>query len=186
MKKPLYYRFIMVFSLLTTMYGVNVNAESITSNSVFMEGMRYELANRAFSLQVSERLSQRLEGEIQQQFWLDYLKLEKFNAPRYQAVAVKLGLETRPGCWTGFKAWLVGSVPTFYLETALESAYEKTAIYLDKLQELQRIGPQEQRVFLDYMLAQEVLQLKMMDLALAGRYEDVSREVNNFITQHTK
>ena len=150
----------------------------------FPAGIRYEVANRAFALRTVERLSRRFEGSDQQAFWLAYLKLEQFSAPHYRALAERLEVDSHPGLWTRFRAAVVASDPGFMMERTLRSMLSRTEIYVGRLNQLQSIGPADESEFLDYMVAQEALQVEMLRLAVSGQYGDAAAKVEAFVDRH--
>lgn len=152
----------------------------------FLAGFEREVANRAFSLRVAGHLSRRMVDTDYAGFWSAYLRLEQFNAPLYEEVAVKWGIATDPSRWTRFRAWAVGLTPGPMMAMALESTSSRTRAYVLTLQALQSTGPEEDRVFLDYMVAQEQLQVEMMRLALAGSMEEIPPLVDAFILRHSR
>ncbi|BEP57086.1 MULTISPECIES: hypothetical protein [unclassified Variovorax] len=158
-----------------------MHASNEIPSDAFIEGFLYELSNRAFAMRVAERLSKRLKGEKQEPFWLAYLRLEQLNAPYYRAAALGFGLNFRAGWWIEIKAWAISLVPRSLMKPALESAHSKTVEYVGELRELRRIGPASSQDFLSYMVAQEELQVEMMQLALRGEYAKLVRRVDGFI-----
>jgi len=151
----------------------------------FLAGFEHEVANRAFALRSAQRLSTRMADTEYAGFWSAYLRLEQFNAPVYDEVAVKWGISTDPAFWTRFRAWAVSLTPEPMMTMALESTLARTRAYVITLQELQSIGPEDDRAFLEYMVAQEQLQVEMMRLALAGSSEEIPALVDAFISQYS-
>jgi hypothetical protein len=159
-------------------------AEAVLLSEAFIKGFRYELANRAFALQVMQRLAQSSKGYEHYPLWSAYLVLEQFNEPRYQMAAESWRLDYSPGWWVAFKAWAVVSlVPQAFHSTMLTFIHAETVAYVDELKVLQGEGPHEAQPFLSYMVAQEELQLEMMELAMSGRYSEIETLVTEFIAR---
>jgi hypothetical protein len=152
-------------------------------SDAFIKGFRHELANRAFALLAVERLAGRTQGTEQFALWSAYCALERFNAAIYAAAAANWGLDDTPGWWPSFKAWAFCSVPRIFESRLMRFVYAETHAYVDELKVLQRIGPVESRTFLDYMVAQEELQVEMMELAMAMRFAEIEPRVGSFINE---
>ncbi len=172
---------VLCLMLLTWINGGSVSANTNLPSDAFIKGFKHEQANRAFAMRSAERLSKRLEGDVQHPFWQAYLRLEQFNAPRYQAAALAWDLDSNTGWWPEVKAWVVGLAPKILMEPALKITHTSTVRYVETLRDLQRIGPADSQDFLNYMVAQEILQVEMMELALRGEYVEIVRRVDDFM-----
>ena len=150
----------------------------------FIRGFRHELANRAFAFIAVGRMAERLKEDRRGLFWKTYLDLEIFNRPRYEAAAQVWGLDLAPGLLTRLKAWVVSSVPDALHGLLLKLVYRETLKYMEWLRDLSQDGPADARDFLDYMLAQEEMQLEMMRMAMQGRYESILRFADDFFLRY--
>ncbi|EML1093777.1 hypothetical protein RZ910_000096 [Pseudomonas aeruginosa] len=151
----------------------------------FIKGFRHELANRAFAFMAVGRMAERLAGDERGLFWKTYLDLEIFNRPRYEAAAAVWGLDVAPGFFTKLKAWAVSSVPKVFLGLLLKIVYSETLKYMEWLRDLSMEGPAGARAFLDYMLAQEEMQIEMMRMALSGRDCEIVGFADEFFLKHS-
>lgn len=70
------------------------------------------------------------------------------------------------------------------MERTLLSMLSRTEIYVGRLNQLQSIGPADESEFLDYMVAQEALQVEMLRLAVSGQYGDAAAKVEAFVDRH--
>ncbi|UXY50610.1 hypothetical protein [Pseudomonas tohonis] len=161
-----------------------MRVKSSMPSKVFIKGFRHELANRAFALLAVERMAERLGDDRRGVFWRTYLDLEHFNGPRYQAAAIRWGLHRPPGLLTRLKAWALSSVPLALHGALLTLVYRETVKYLAWLRELQHQGPANARAFLEYMVAQEELQVEMMRLALRGQYAQLVARADDFFLRY--
>lgn len=150
----------------------------------FIKGFRHELANRAFASMAVGRMAERLAGDERGLFWKTYLDLEIFNRPRYEAASAVWGLDAAAGFLTKLRAWTVSSVPKVFLGLLLQFVYRETLKYMEWLRELSLEGPADARAFLDYMVAQEEMQIEMMRLALSGRDSEIVRFADVFFLKH--
>lgn len=149
----------------------------------FLNGINYELQNRAFALIAIARIANRVQGTQEYIFWSAYESLERFNTPHYFAYAEKLGLDATPSFLTKAKASLISSTPSFLLDELLKLVYAKTKVYLEDLKQVHAQGTEADREFLDYMLAQEQVQIELMELAIKKQYREISPKIDHFI-QH--
>lgn len=165
--------------------SVSVHEVSIPmASTVFLKGLRHELANRAFARLAIGRMAQRFAGQAPGLFWGAYLELEVFNEPRYAAAARCWGLSTEAGLLTRLKALVVSSVPTALHRSLLRLVHHETLKYFAWLQGLRGQGPADAQGFLDYMVAQERVQLEMMQMALAGLYAESAAHARAFFLEH--
>lgn len=147
----------------------------------FMKGMKYEIANRAFALNAIERISNRVKGRPEYIFWNSYVELEKFNAPKYLKFAKKLGLDPTPSLYTRTRAWSTNLIPIFLFGPTLKLVYVLTKVYLKDLKKIRDLGSLEDMKFLNYMVAQEELQIELMELAIAKKYSEIKSKTSDFI-----
>lgn len=148
------------------------------------KGMRYELANRAFAAISTRALAERSRGRPEGPFWAAYAELERFNAPRYRRAALRWGLPLAPSRWTRLRGAVAGATPAFLFGPLLGFVHPKTIEYVDDLRRLRAGAPTEAEAFLDYVVAQEEVQVEMMRLARAGHFEEVPALVAEHIARH--
>lgn len=152
----------------------------------FIKGIKYEIANRAFALDAIGRIANRVKGRPEYAFWHSYEQLEKFSAPKYEKFAVKLGLDPTPSFYTKSRAWSTCLIPTSLLGPTLKLVCFLTKIYLKDLKKVRELGNIEDVDFLDYMVEQEELQIKLMELAILGRYSEISKKTDSFILSYSE
>lgn len=150
--------------------------------SRFEEGLLKELENRAFAIRAIKRLSDRMATDSRRPLWQTYHALEEFNVPRYAEAMARLRIQYVPGLWTKFRAWLIGSVPLLIHRAFLKTVLSQTTEYLKFLEELRKIGPEEEREFLNYMVDQEILQIDMMKLGIDGQYWKIPSLLDEFVS----
>ena len=154
-------------------------------HSGFRDGFRSELANREFARRAMAILAERTAGLESAAFWRGYHELEELNAPRFAAAARRLNAApSRPRAALA-RGWVTGHTPAAVLPELLRFAYPRTVEYAADLRRLRDIGPLSEREFLDYMVRQEDLQVRMMHSALLGEYEAITAMVQEFIAAET-
>lgn len=155
------------------------------ASNKFMKGMKYEIANRAFALNAIERISNRVKGRPEYVFWSSYVELEKFSAPKYFEFAKKIGLDPSPSAYTRIRAWSTNLIPTLLFGSTLKLVYVLTKAYLNDLKKVRDLGNSEDMKFLDYMIAQEELQIELMELAIEKKYSEIRSKTTDFIDLYT-
>jgi hypothetical protein len=147
----------------------------------FEKGFSAELANRVFARKAMAILAARTRGLDSAPFWRAYHLLEEHNAPIFAAAARRLGVRGARLPLARLRGWLTGHTPLLLLAELLRFAYPRTVEYAEDLKRLRDAGPQSEREFLDYMVRQEELQVRMMHLALISDYRAVSQVVQEFL-----
>lgn len=154
-------------------------------SKAFIKGFRYELANREFALRVVTRMAERTSEDGKQAFWITYSELEQFNAMHYRAVAQLWGVDVEPSWITRFRAWAAGGLLILLQGPMMRFVYSETVKYVTVLRNLRKIGPADAALFLNYMVEQEELQIRMMELAFTERYAEVGEMVDMFFLKYS-
>ncbi|MFE3178386.1 hypothetical protein ACFXPA_43305 [Amycolatopsis sp. NPDC059090] len=146
----------------------------------FEDGFRFELANREFARISMTLLASRAAAHELGPFFAGYARLEAFSAPRYRAAAERLSIRYRPNLRTRARGWLTGHTSKPLLRELLRIAYPRTVEYAEDLRCL--AASETPGDFLDYLVRQEDLQVRMMHAALIGNASDVPGMVEEFIS----
>lgn len=168
-----------VFTKITT--GVRGRA---MFSKAFAKGFRYELANREFALRVVTRMADQASGVEQRSFWSTYSRLERFNAMHYRAAAQSWGFAINSGYVTRLRAWAAGWLLLLLHGVMLKFIYAETVKYVDVLKNLRNIGPADAALFLNYVVEQEELQVKMMQMAFTERFSEIDDFVDAFFLKY--
>ncbi|MFD2470366.1 hypothetical protein [Amycolatopsis silviterrae] len=147
----------------------------------FEDGFRFELANREFARLSMSLLASRAATHELGPFFVAYARLEEFSAPRYLAAAERLSIRFRPSPRIRVRGWLTGRTPRPLLRELLRIAYPRTVEYAEDLRRLAASGPPGEESFLDYLVRQEDLQVRMMHAALAGKPGDALKAAEEFV-----
>ncbi|WP_436863542.1 hypothetical protein [Acinetobacter haemolyticus] len=152
----------------------------------FIKGIKYEIANRAFALDSIGRIANRVKGRPEYIFWHSYERLEIFSAPKYAKFAKKIGLDGTPSLYTRSRAWSTCLIPTLLLAPTLKLVCFLTKNYLKDLKKVRELGNSEDMEFLDYMVAQEELQIELMELAISRKYNEIVHKTDSFILSYSR
>ena len=150
----------------------------------FLNGIEFELQNRAFALKAITRISNRMQGTPEHVFWNAYERLENFNTAIYSAYAEKLAVDATPSFFAKLKASTLSSTPSFLLDELLKLVYSKTKVYMEDLKRVRALGPVEDSKFLDYMIAQEQVQIEMMELAIKKQFNEIKPKIDQFLLMY--
>ncbi|MCA0899544.1 hypothetical protein [Microbulbifer agarilyticus] len=152
--------------------------------SEFETGFKEEVSNRTYAHLVTKKLLSRTSSSEMGIFWRAYHQLEEFQAPLYSNICKRWGIDKSVGLSQKIKSSLIACAPRFLFSGMLVSTKKATEEYVDTLKSLAKIGPKSDKWFLDYMVAQESLQVHMLNLAIEKRYTEASAEVSTFIKEH--
>ncbi len=172
--------------LLLTCSRVAAEKEIAVLDPIFVEGFRHEVANRAFARLTTEKMAESVGNKDSRAFWSAYHLLETFNEPIYQHVADKWLVDTSVRWFTRAKAGAIARCPQGLHSWLLSATLTRTEDYVEILKALRAIGPESEKWFLEYMVAQEEIQVVIMKSALAGDYVDAVSHVEQFIAQNEK
>lgn len=147
--------------------------------------MAYELNGRAMMHAITANMSQRFNEGLMHAYWSSYHKLEEFSRPQYERVAKVFEIELLDKFFILIKSRVICWLPDCVIPLILTGLRKRTVAYVERLRWLAEIGPAEEREFFEYMVRQELLQVKLMDLALGNEYQLASHLVERFINQES-
>jgi len=154
-------------------------------NAEFTRGMSYELDGRATMHALTANMARRTADPALRAYWRAYHRLEEFSRPRYEEKARELGIALPNPRWVAAKARMFSWLPGFLFSRIMGDLRSRTIVYVDTLRRLAELGPAEGQAFYAYMVRQELLQVRLMDLALAGDYLAAEPLVAGFIAQES-
>lgn len=147
--------------------------------------MAYELNGRAAMHAITANMAKRFSEGVMHVYWNSYHQLEEFSRPRYERVAGVFGIELPGKAWVSIKARMVSWLPGFMIPLVLSGLRNRTVAYVGRLRWLSEIGPAEESDFYAYMVRQEVLQVKLMDIALGKECLAAKDLVEQFIAHES-
>lgn len=153
-------------------------------DEVFIELLDYEIQNRAFALDSIVTLVKGGEQSNSLLFFRAYLKLEQLNQQRFTPIAKKYQLDMAPRWWTRRRAQLVVWTAALLPETLFKTMHKATVKYVARLQELERLSPDHEKAFFRYVVAQEQAQASALGLLVAGKPEQATAILIEFVKQN--
>lgn len=147
----------------------------------FDEGFRAEYANRVFARVGMAASAVRTRSHESGPFWTAYARLEEFNADVYARASTRMRIPDISVTAARRRGWIVGLIPNPLRRESIRFAFPRTVEHAEDLHRLAALGPESERVFLDYMVRQEELQVQLMEKMLRRRYEDCIHLVDDFL-----
>jgi hypothetical protein len=173
-----------LFVLLQTLFSMELSANE-PNNDMFEKIFQYELNNRAFAFISATQFAEKKAGTEEADFWAAYVELENINRPLYTAMAKKYGLEVN-SLLVKMKVWGTNLAFKLFSEKMLKIMADATADYVDKLKPLPDLAREEDKVFFEYVIAQERAQAVALAHALDKRYELAASSIRDFLLSQNK
>ncbi len=172
--------FVLIFSLLVT--GANAKEPG---REMFEKIFQYELNNRAFAYISVSNLAKKMENTEQAEFWHAYMAMEQFSQPLYRLMSEKYGLQVNSFIVT-LKVWSTNLAFSIFPEKMLTIMAEATGKYVEKLAPLPELAKTEDRVYFEYIVAQERAQAIALNYAVNERLDLARATLENFLTAQNR
>ena len=144
------------------------------------EIFQYEINNRAFARKTIPYIAEMMKGSEEEGFWIAFSRLEKLSEPLYADMANKHGLEINT-LKVNIKTWTLNFAMRIAPGKAMKLRSDATLKYVEKLKLLPGLSNPDERAFFEYVLAQEQIQLKGVQLRNQGKYDDAADVINSFV-----
>jgi len=150
-----------------------------------MELFDMEVQNRAFALKVNKDLGAVAVGDANKMFYTTWIAFEEFLQQAYAPVAKKYGLDQAPRAGANMQVGLArfgaGVLPE---DVMTKMVLQDTIKYLEKLKELYRVSPVEDRDFFAFVVEHEEAQIEALRLRLDGNKEAAAELLTAFIEEN--
>lgn len=151
----------------------------------FKELFDMEVQNRAFALKVNKDLLEKTSVEEEKAFYTAWVAFEEFLQEQYAPYAAKYELSQEPRTMANIQVGLgklaAGLLPT---QMAIKVILDDTIKYLEKLKELERVSPEEDRTFFAFVVKHEAMQIETLKLRLDGKSEEAVDLLYAFVEAH--
>lgn len=165
--------------------SVNEGAVNKDSREQFLQLFDYEIQNRAYALNTISGQLEIIETAELKRFYNAYLALEHLNQQLYSPIAKKYHLEMPPRWWTRTRTQLGVWLAAMRSDISTLKFYHKIASnYLEQLQTLENLAPEESSEFFAYVLAQEQVQADSLGLVVEGQVLAAAELLDNFVASH--
>ncbi|MEL7104662.1 MAG: DUF4334 domain-containing protein [Pseudomonadota bacterium] len=151
----------------------------------FVELFDMEVQNRAFALKVNKDLGANAVGDANKMFYTAWIAFEEFLQHAYAPVAEKYGLDQAPRAGANLQVGLArfgaGMLPE---DIMTRMVLQDTIKYLEKLKELYRVSPVEDREFFAFVVKHEEAQIEALRLRGEGNKEAAAQLLTSFVADN--
>lgn len=163
-------------------YEMNIFEER---DATFRSLFEMEVQNRAFALRSMGSLAEEASSEEDKHFYSSWTKFEVLMQKKYAPYAQKYGFTQEPGTMAKLQAG-VGTLAVNLLPNriAYKQMLEDTTAYAEKLRDLARVSPDEDRLFFLFVVKQEEMQIEAIRLKLDDRTVEAAEYIDRFIAEH--
>ncbi|MEO1170848.1 MAG: DUF4334 domain-containing protein [Myxococcota bacterium] len=152
----------------------------------FRELFDMEVQNRAFALKVNKDLGAVATDEATKGFYTAWVAFEEFLQRAYAPMARKYGLDQTPRIGANLQVGLarVGAA-TLPESVMVKMVLQDTIKYLEKLKELHRAAPAEDRDFFAFVVKHEEAQIEALRLRGDGNKEAAAELLTSFVAENS-
>ncbi|MEO1221972.1 MAG: hypothetical protein AAFY42_11555 [Pseudomonadota bacterium] len=154
-------------------------------NQRFLSLFDLEVQNRAFAYMGVEALGKRAVSDLDKAIFADWLAFEAFLQRAYAPMAKKYGVSQELRWQARLQARLAtlgaAILPDRFLTKITLNGTEK---HLEKMHDLYKAAPDEDKEFFDFVVRQEQVQVDSLKLRLEGKKRDAARLLADFTSRH--
>ncbi|MDG1707280.1 MAG: hypothetical protein P8H03_00885 [Emcibacteraceae bacterium] len=156
-------------------------------NEEFLEIFDYEIQNRAFALNSFEAILADDAENPHRAFYEAYHAMEIINQKKYGPFAKKYNLDMAPRWWARTRTSLGLTVGKLFQGSLMKVMHNATIKYVGKLERLEQLAPEEDKLFFTYVVAQEQTQADAIGFLIDGDLDKAVARINDFlISQQTE
>ena len=151
-----------------------------------VELFEMEVQNRAFALKSAQRMASKAESDEDRYFTAAWVAFEEFLQVKYSPFAAKYNLSQKAGIKANIDVGLAGLALDILPDAiALKTMLNQTVNYNEKLKELRKIAPKEEKDFFEFVVDQEEIQIAGIQLCIEGKMKEAADLVTDFIKKHS-
>ena len=152
-----------------------------------LELFEMEVQNRAFALKSAQRMAAKVTSEEDKYFCNAWVAFEEFNQIKYAPYAKKYNLSQEPQMKANMQVGLAGLALDILPESiAFKTMLEQTVNYNEKLKELRKIAPEEDKEFFEFVVDQEEAQIAGIQLCIEGKIKEAADLLTDFTKKYSK
>ena len=145
-----------------------------------------EIQNRAFALKSARKMASQASSDEDKYFTAAWVEFEEFLQTKYAPFASKYNLPQEAGLIANIQAGLgVLGLNVLPNAIALKTMLDQTVNYNEKLKELRKIAPIEEKAFFEFVVDQEEVQIEAIKLAIQGKMKEAADLVTDFVKKHS-
>jgi len=165
--------------LMANTFGCLPNEIALTRNAM-------EVQNRAFALKSAQRMASKASSDEDRYFTDAWVAFEEFLQVKYSPFAAKYNLSQKAGIKANIQVGLGGLALDILPDAiALKTMLNQTVNYNEKLKELRKIAPKEEKEFFEFVVDQEEVQIAGIQLCIEGKMKEAADLVTDFIKKHS-
>lgn len=154
-------------------------------NPTFLKHFNYEVQNRAFALLGCKGMLAKASKPEDIMWYEAWKAFEEFQQEKYAPMAQKYGLSQAPTFFAKMQSSIGNVVASFLSEKMMMSYMLKQTIkYVEQLEEMARLAPEEDKAFFNYVVEQERLQVDVLPLRIDGKNKESADLLLGFIDRH--
>ncbi|MEL6695082.1 MAG: DUF4334 domain-containing protein [Bacteroidota bacterium] len=155
-------------------------------NEKVAELFEMEVQNRAFALKSAHKMASKASSDEDKYFTAAWVTFEEFLQVKYAPFAAKYNLSQEAGLIANIQAGL-GVLGLDVLPNAimLKTMLDQTVNYNEKLKELRKIAPQEEKAFFEFVVDQEEVQIAAIKLSIEDKRKEAADLITDFVKKHS-
>lgn len=150
----------------------------------FKELFDMEVQNRAFAFKSSKGMAEKASSEGDKLFFGAWVAFEQFLQEKYASHAIKHSLSQEPRGVANLQVG-IGKLAADLLPDSImfKGMLDETIKYLEKLKELERLAPEEDRSFFSFVVKQEEVQIEALKLRIDGKNQEAADLLTAFVQE---
>ena len=168
-------------TLLLLAMTMPATSEAQNQHEIYFNHLEYEYGNRArtyIGMEVAARASR---GSDRGPFFQAYYEMEVLNREIYGHMKAKLGVDYQVNWFVGIGLKAIGYLGWRFLDA--QWFVDIVIPYLPKLEEMRSLSDPQHRLFFDYVVAQEEVQLAASQAVVDGTWQDGADLIQAFLPQ---
>ena len=158
-----------------------INSEELNQNEIYFNHLEYEYGNRArtyIGMEVAARASR---DSDRGPFFQAYYEMEVLNQEIYGHMKEELDVDYQVNWFVGMGLKAIGYLGWRFLDA--QWFVDIVIPYLPKLEEMRSLSDPQYRLFFDYVVAQEEVQLAASQAVVDGSWQDGADLIQAFLPQ---
>lgn len=156
------------------------------ARQTFLDLFEMEVQNRAFALLGAQEALAGASSEDDRVFFGTWVEWERFLKEEYAPYASKYGLSQEPTDGAKKQATLAMMAASVLPDrSVMGQMLKETIAYTEKLRDLERVSPEEDRAFFQFVVRQEEAQIESLRGRVDGRHQDAADVLRRFMADHT-
>lgn len=144
-----------------------------------------EIQNRAFAHESVEALGTRAATEVDKMVFADWLAIEVFLQRAHAPTVQKHGLSQKIR-WQARVQSRLARIASAVLPDRMfaKVALDGTERHLEKMRDLYKVAPDEDKTFFDFVVRQEQVQVDALKLRVEGKKREAAQLLADFTSSH--